>query len=128
MEFVKKVIRIGFDKLKDVDSDTQYHWDVEGNGFVTSLETGELFRVISEDKDGNPMVIEELTAKENRKRRQKHPRMNMAFYGDNLAYLKEVAWENKKSITQYVNDLIEKDRVARRGEPHDVVVELGKRR
>lgn len=43
-------------------------------------------------------------------RSQKHPRINMAFYDDNLAYLQDAAWKARKSVTAYVNDLIAADR------------------
>lgn len=43
-------------------------------------------------------------------RAQKHPRINMAFYGDNLEFVREEAWRNKQSITEYVNGLIEQAR------------------
>ena len=42
-------------------------------------------------------------------RKQKHPRINMAFYGKNLEYLELVSRIEGVSITQYVNDLISKD-------------------
>lgn len=42
------------------------------------------------------------------------PRMNMAFYGDNLAFCREMAWRNRQSITQYVNQLIAQEK-----EKHD---------
>ena len=41
---------------------------------------------------------------------QKHPRINMAFYGDNLEFVREDAWRNKQSITEYMNSLIEQAR------------------
>lgn len=43
-------------------------------------------------------------------RAQKHPRINMAFYGDNLEFVREAAWRNKQSITEYMNGLIEQVR------------------
>jgi hypothetical protein len=45
-----------------------------------------------------------------RQRKQKHPRINMAFYGDHLDYLKETAWEARMSVTEYVNALVAEDR------------------
>lgn len=42
-------------------------------------------------------------------RKQKHPRINMAFYGNNLEYLNLISRIEGVSITQYVNDLIAKD-------------------
>lgn len=36
--------------------------------------------------------------------------MNMAFYDDNLAFLRQIAWKNHMSVTQYVNQLISKDK------------------
>lgn len=38
------------------------------------------------------------------------PRINMAFYEDNLEFLQYAAWKNRMSITQYVNQLIYKDK------------------
>ena len=38
------------------------------------------------------------------------PRINLAFYGDNLKFLQYAAWKNRLSITAYVNRLIEKDK------------------
>ena len=43
-------------------------------------------------------------------RKQKHPRINMAFYGDNLNYLRDAAWKAKMSVTEYVNTLISQDK------------------
>lgn len=43
-------------------------------------------------------------------RKQKHPRINMAFYGDNLDYLKDAAWAARISVTEYVNNLVAEDR------------------
>lgn len=42
-------------------------------------------------------------------RRQKYPRINMAFYGNNLEYLNLISRLEGVSITQYVNDLISED-------------------
>lgn len=47
---------------------------------------------------------------QNAQRVQKHPRINMAFYGDNLDYLKDVAWAARMSVTEYVNALVAEDR------------------
>lgn len=44
------------------------------------------------------------------KRVQKDPRINMAFYGDNLDYVREAAHQNRMSITEYVNKLIIDDK------------------
>ena len=38
------------------------------------------------------------------------PRMNMAFYGDNLDFCREMAWQKRMSITQYVNQLIAQEK------------------
>lgn len=40
----------------------------------------------------------------------KHPRINLAFYDDNLDYVREAAWKNRMSITEYMNHLIQEDR------------------
>ena len=42
-------------------------------------------------------------------RKQKHPRINLAFYGDNLERAKEAAWLKKISVTEYINQLIVDD-------------------
>ena len=38
------------------------------------------------------------------------PRINLAFYGDNLKFVQYAAWKNRKSITAYINQLLEKDK------------------
>ena len=43
-------------------------------------------------------------------RKQKHPRINMAFYGDNLEYVREAAYQSRMSVTEYVNSLIVDDK------------------
>ncbi len=45
-----------------------------------------------------------------RMRAQKLPRINMAFTEENLEYLHIMSAVTKKSITRYVNDLIEEQR------------------
>lgn len=47
--------------------------------------------------------------KQNAQRKQKHPRINMAFYDNHLEYLQDAAWRNKMSITEYVNKLVKED-------------------
>lgn len=47
-------------------------------------------------------------------RRQKHPRINMAFYGDNLEYVRERAYQKRVSVTEYINQLIVDDKNRRR--------------
>lgn len=42
--------------------------------------------------------------------KKKHPRINMAFYGDNHEYLEYISRISGVSITQYVNNLIDRDR------------------
>lgn len=43
-------------------------------------------------------------------RKQKYPRINLAFYGANLDYVREAAWQSRMSITEYINFLIDRDR------------------
>ncbi len=43
-------------------------------------------------------------------RKQKHPRINMAFYGNNLEYVREASYQSRLSVTEYVNKLIDEDR------------------
>ena len=40
------------------------------------------------------------------------PRMSMAFYDDHLEYCRVMAMKNNLSITQYVNQLIAKDKAS----------------
>ena len=46
-------------------------------------------------------------------RKQKYPRINLAFYADHLDYVQEAAWQNRTSVTGYVNRLIAEDRIRR---------------
>ena len=43
-------------------------------------------------------------------RKQAYPRINMAFYSDNLDYVREAAYQQRVSVTEYVNRLIFKYR------------------
>lgn len=43
-------------------------------------------------------------------RKQKYPRINMAFYDDNLEYVREAAYKSRMSVTEYVNQLIAEDK------------------
>lgn len=38
------------------------------------------------------------------------PRMNLAFYGDNLDFCREMAWKNRLNMTQYINRLIDAEK------------------
>lgn len=38
------------------------------------------------------------------------PRINLSFYGDNLKFVQYAAWRNRKSITAYINQLIEREK------------------
>ncbi len=49
------------------------------------------------------------------RRRQKNPRINMAFYNDHLEYLQMISRIKGISITQYVNDLILVDKKKNQG-------------
>lgn len=40
----------------------------------------------------------------------KHYRLNLKLKHEYKEYLDRVSWENRKSITQYINDLIEADK------------------
>lgn len=50
-------------------------------------------------------------------RKQKHPRINMAFYDDNLDYVREASYQSRMSVTEYVNKLIKEDRQRKALEP-----------
>lgn len=41
-----------------------------------------------------------------RKPARNDPRMNLAFYDDNLEFCQEMAWRNRMNTTQYINQLI----------------------
>lgn len=43
-------------------------------------------------------------------RKQKYPRINLAFYDDNLEYVREAAYQSRMSVTEYINSLITKDK------------------
>lgn len=43
-------------------------------------------------------------------RKQKYPRINMAFYDDNLEYVREAAYRKRLSVTEYINQLIVDDK------------------
>ena len=43
--------------------------------------------------------------------KKEYYRINLKLDIQHKKYLDRVAWENKKSITQYINDLIEKDKI-----------------
>lgn len=45
-----------------------------------------------------------------RKNKKPDPRINLAFYDDNLKFIQYASWKNRVSITAYVNWLIEKDK------------------
>lgn len=50
-------------------------------------------------------------------RKQKHPRINMAFYDNNLEYVREAAYQARMSVTEYVNKLIKEDQQRKTLEP-----------
>ena len=50
-------------------------------------------------------------------RKQKYPRINMAFYGDNLEYVREAAYEKRVSVTEYINQLIVDDKNRKLAKP-----------
>ena len=64
------------------------------------------------DAIGEPEVKEVATTgkKRGRKKKAPDPRINMAFYEDNLKFLQYAAWKNRQSITQYVNGLVTRDK------------------
>ena len=55
----------------------------------------------------------DLSIKTQGRKGQKLPRINMAFYPDNLAYLQAIAGFERMSATQYVNNLIKQDQLKR---------------
>ena len=50
-------------------------------------------------------------------RKQKYPRINMAFYGDNLEYVREAAYASRVSVTEYINQLIVDDKNRKLAQP-----------
>jgi len=50
------------------------------------------------------------TQEEQSPRKHKYPRINMAFYGDNLEHAELMARIEGVSITKYINNLIEADK------------------
>ena len=72
------------------------------------------------EKETNVVKSGESTAEVTKAvRKQKHPRINLAFYADHLDYVQEAAWENRTSVTGYVNRLIAEDRIRRTEEARD---------
>ena len=47
---------------------------------------------------------------QSKSKKEKIPRINLAFYGDNLDYVRKAAHDKWMSVTEYVNHLIEEDR------------------
>lgn len=63
-----------------------------------------------------PQATDEPAAtseKEARGTQKSHYRVNLRLNPEYKEYLDRVSWENKKSITQYINDLIEADKATR---------------
>ena len=69
---------------------------------------------------------EAQSAHDTQERKQKHPRINMAFAPDNLDYLRTMAGLDGISITAYVNRLIEADRDARQADYRQIKTIRGK--
>ncbi len=63
-----------------------------------------------EQKGGEPGGSTPQGSDGGRMRAQKLPRINMAFTEENLEYLHIMSAVTKKSITRYVNDLIQEQR------------------
>ena len=63
-------------------------------------------------KEHVEQVAQEVQKKP-RARRQKQSRINMAFSDENIEYLRIISRVEDTSITNYVNELLDKDRVAR---------------
>lgn len=63
----------------------------------------------SEMKKDNNITLESTQGRKG----QKLPRINMAFTPENHEYIKRVSRQEGKSITQYINGLIEADKVNR---------------
>lgn len=61
------------------------------------------------EKKPNTQHTHNTPKEQDTQRKQKHPRINMAFYDNHLEYLQDVAWRNKMSITEYVNKLVKED-------------------
>lgn len=47
-----------------------------------------------------------MSKSRNGKPARNDPRMNLAFYDDNLEFCQEMAWRNRLNTTQYINQLI----------------------
>lgn len=58
-------------------------------------------------------ALQEQEEQKTPKRKQKWPRMNMAFKGNNLEYLQIISRIDGISITDYVNGLIKSDQTTR---------------
>ena len=63
-----------------------------------------------ETHDTQEAPTTQATQEEPSTRKHKYPRINMAFYGDNLEHAELMARIEGVSITKYINNLIEADR------------------
>lgn len=83
-----------------------------------SFEENPALKFINTEKNNNTQDVyntyethetQEVQKTQGRKG-QKLPRMNMAFYGDNLPYINKMSRIRGMTATAYINDLIDKDK------------------
>lgn len=63
-----------------------------------------------ESEQGVEAEVKEEPKKKGRKKKAPDPRINMAFYDDNLTFCQFASWKKRQSITQFVNALIEQEK------------------
>lgn len=79
-----------------------------------SFEENPALKFINTEKNNNTQDVyntyetQEVQKTQGRKG-QKLPRMNMAFYGDNLTYINKMSRLRGMTATAYINELIEQD-------------------
>jgi hypothetical protein len=68
-------------------------------------KTGHLDRFFSRPEESNRIHETDETGT------PKYYRLNLKLKSEYKEYLDHVSWQNKKSITQYLNDLIQADKI-----------------
>jgi len=72
------------------------------------------------DKFFNTMDTKDTKGTQGKKKKAapppEHYRVNLKLRPQYKEYLQEAAWYDRKSITEFINDLIEADKIKRQGE------------
>jgi hypothetical protein len=74
--------------------------------------TGHLDRFFTDPDDNGTQEPQQTRKIQSQPDKPKYYRINLKLKAEYKEYLDRVSWENKKSITQYLNDLIEADKIS----------------